>query len=111
MAQGLTTQELIDRSLEALGYNIETLSEPAQRMCAAVMTIVARESLQLEEMSAEFIGKPSVLMRPDISIDGNKWCALYGNPRTGVAGFGDSVAEAMQDFDRAWVAKVNDSVT
>jgi len=47
--------------------------------------------------------RPSVLFRPKLSIDGNQWCALYGdNPQDGVAGFGDSPTKAMRDFDRAW---------
>ncbi len=48
--------------------------------------------------------RPCVLLRPKISIDGNQWCALYGdNLQDGVAGFGDSPAKAMQDFDRNWL--------
>lgn len=47
--------------------------------------------------------RPSVLMRPAISIDGNQWCALYGdNLQDGVAGFGDTPAAAMIDFDKTW---------
>ncbi len=47
--------------------------------------------------------RPSVLFRPKLSIDGNQWCALYGeNLQDGVAGFGDSPTKAMWDFDRAW---------
>lgn len=47
--------------------------------------------------------RPSVVMRPKIFIDGNQWCALYGDSlQEGVAGFGDSPAKAMWDFDRAW---------
>jgi hypothetical protein len=50
---------------------------------------------------------PHVLMRPSIYKDGNQWCALYGiNLEDGVAGFGDSVALAMNDFDRNWFAKL-----
>lgn len=46
---------------------------------------------------------PSVLFRPALSIDGNQWCALYGeNLQEGVAGFGDTPALAMQDFDKQW---------
>ena len=46
---------------------------------------------------------PSVLYRPKLFIDGNQWCALYGdNLQDGVAGFGDSPKEAMNAFDRAW---------
>lgn len=47
--------------------------------------------------------RPSVLYRPKLSIDGNQWCALYGeNLQDGVAGFGDSPADAMWRFDQEW---------
>lgn len=50
--------------------------------------------------------KPSVLFKPRIFIDGDKWCALYGeNIQDGVAGFGDSPEEAMGNFDDEWKAK------
>jgi len=46
---------------------------------------------------------PSVLFRPRLSIDGDQWCALYGdNLQDGVAGFGKSPADAMWDFDCNW---------
>lgn len=49
------------------------------------------------------INKPSQLLRPSLSIDGNMWCALYGeNIQDGVAGFGKSPELAYQDFDREW---------
>jgi len=49
--------------------------------------------------------RPCVLFRPAIGIDGNQWYALYGeNLQDGVAGFGNSPAEAMEAFDKAWVA-------
>jgi hypothetical protein len=47
---------------------------------------------------------PSVIWRPKISIDGNQWCALYGeNLQDGVAGFGDTPSDAMRDFDKNWM--------
>lgn len=47
--------------------------------------------------------RPSVLYRPSIGMDGNKWCALYGDDLMhGIAGFGDTPAEAMTDFDKNW---------
>lgn len=47
--------------------------------------------------------EPSVLYRPKLSIDGDQWCALYGdNLQAGVAGFGDSPEKAMDDFNKAW---------
>lgn len=51
--------------------------------------------------------RPSMLLQPRLSIDGNKWCALYGeNLVEGVAGFGDSPAEAYTDFDSNWNEKL-----
>ena len=47
--------------------------------------------------------RPSVLYKPKLSKDGNQWCALYGeNLHDGIAGFGDTPAEAMIDFDKEW---------
>lgn len=47
--------------------------------------------------------RPSVVYHPKIYIDGNQWCALYGeNLQDGVAGFGESPSKAMQDFDKSW---------
>jgi hypothetical protein len=46
---------------------------------------------------------PHVLLRPHIYVDGNKWCCMYGdNLMDGVAGFGDTPAEAAAEFDRNW---------
>ena len=43
---------------------------------------------------------PSVRLRPKLYIDGNKWCALYGDDvQKGLAGFGESPQKALQDFD------------
>ena len=51
--------------------------------------------------------RPSVLYRPTVGKDGNKWCALYGpNLMEGVCGFGDSPDEAMADFDANFVTKI-----
>jgi hypothetical protein len=49
---------------------------------------------------------PSVLYRPRLMADGDKWCALYGeNLMDGVAGFGNTPAEAMSAFDAAWTSE------
>ena len=46
---------------------------------------------------------PSRVYKPRIYIDGNQWCALYGdNIQDGVAGVGDTPEAAMTDFDRNW---------
>jgi hypothetical protein len=52
--------------------------------------------------------RPSAVFRPAISIDGNMWCALYGdNLHDGVAGFGDTPDKAMREFDKAWHEKLS----
>ena len=49
----------------------------------------------------------SFMLRPILSLDGNKWCALYGaNLQDGVAAFGDSPEEAYAAFDKAWTEKL-----
>jgi hypothetical protein len=49
------------------------------------------------------ISEPFTRLRPKIFIDGNMWCALYGETlQDGVAGFGKSPAEAEQAFNAAW---------
>lgn len=48
--------------------------------------------------------RPSVLYRPALSADGDQWCALLGdNIQMGVAGFGNTPADAMADFDMAFL--------
>lgn len=65
---------------------------------------MAKESVR--EAAAEH-ARPSAVFKPRLSVDGNQWCALYGeNLQDGVAGFGNSPAEAMWDFDRAWGEKL-----
>ena len=67
-----------------------------------------RSAIMDQELAAAMaMSAPSYLFRPKLSIDGNKWSALYGdNLQDGVAGFGDSPAEAYIDFDAAWSRKL-----
>ena len=52
---------------------------------------------------ADCMTEPSVMYRPSLSIDGNQWCALYGEDlQGGVAGFGISPQHAMWDFNKNW---------
>ena len=62
----------------------------------------ARGILQEQIYSvAQEMMRPSVLWKPQLSLDGTKWCALYGTDlMDGIAGFGDTPAEAMADFDQ-----------
>lgn len=46
---------------------------------------------------------PHVLMRPALSVDGDRYCALYGEDLVqGCAGFGETPEAAMEDFDKKW---------
>ena len=41
-------------------------------------------------------------LHPTITKDGTKWCVLYGNDlQEGIAGFGDTVMQAVDDFNSA----------
>lgn len=56
--------------------------------------------------AVEMAASPHVHMRPRIFIDGNKWCALYGeNLQDGVAGFGDTPEGACAAFDHNWTSQ------
>lgn len=57
-------------------------------------------------LAAQEYKRPSAVYRPALGMDGNQWVALYGaNLMEGVAGFGDTPALAMADFDRNWEAQ------
>jgi hypothetical protein len=64
----------------------------------------AREIVQQEMcIAASQAARPSVLYRPTLSADGDRWCALLGDDlQTGVAGFGETPAAAMAAFDQAF---------
>lgn len=56
---------------------------------------------------AEEMRRPFMLLKPRVFLDGDKWCALYGeNLQDGVAGFGDSPELAAWNFDKNWCAKL-----
>lgn len=81
----------------------QVLSEEWQRHIASVVdhwSMMARESIGQAALEHT---RPSVLFKPRLSIDGDQWCALYGdNLQDGVAGFGKSPQDAMWDFDAQW---------
>lgn len=57
---------------------------------------------QIASVGHEMV-RPSVLYRPTVSLDGNMYCALYGEDlMAGVAGFGETMEDAMRDFDKNW---------
>ena len=59
------------------------------------------------EYVVEQMCRPSVLYRPQLVADGDMWCAIYRSVetddlQTGLAAFGATPEEAMQNFDIAW---------
>jgi hypothetical protein len=60
-----------------------------------------------KEAAAEQM-RPCILLKPKLSIDGDKWCALYGeNLQDGIAGFGKSPSDAMHDFDKQYHTNID----
>lgn len=73
----------------------------------------ARQMLQEQIGAVGFeMTRPSVLFRPAVSLDGNMFCALYGEDlMNGCAGFGKTLGEAMADFDKNWADQKAPSVS
>src|SRR5574343_767205 len=98
------------------GGNIgEAVADVARQSFDISMTvaILGQEfglAAERQRQAADEAMRPAVMFKPRVFIDGNQWCALYGdNLQDGCAGFGDSIAEAMQDFDKQWSLKLPSS--
>ncbi|WP_340011765.1 hypothetical protein MHI32_01485 [Paenibacillus sp. FSL H7-0690] len=64
---------------------------------------VMREAAQNQAEYYENMNRPSYIFKPSLTVDGNQWCALFGeNLQDGVAGFGDTPEDAYRDFDNNW---------
>jgi hypothetical protein len=84
------------------------LSDECQSMAANAIAHAAQQAGYEWAVAGAMHGTPSAVWKPKIFIDGNQWCALYGeNLQDGVAGFGDSPSLAMFDFDKAWHKKLS----
>ncbi len=58
-------------------------------------------------LAAQDKRRPCVLFYPKLFVDGDEWCALYGDDlQNGVAGFGKSPSLAMADFDEKWITEL-----
>jgi hypothetical protein len=75
-----------------------------QAMYDAVITAIGNECIGykvsqfLDEMRYIY-SKPHILLKPKIYIDGNMWCASYGNMPEGIQGFGETPEKAIDAFD------------
>jgi len=78
--------------------------EHSQMALQAVSHAAEMASYAIQNAAASY-DRYSVLMRPKLYIDGDQWCALYGdNIQDGVAGFGTSPAKALENFDKNFIA-------
>ena len=73
---------------------------------AGISRYVERAAAEVAEYASRVSDahcRPSAVYRPILKIDGDQWCALYGdNLQDGVAGFGDTPSAAMRAFDKEW---------
>lgn len=84
-----------------------TLNDEYQSMAANAICHAAQMAGAAWQNAAYDQSRPSVMWKPKLTIDGNQWCALYGeNLQNGVAGFGDSPELAMYAFDVEWGKKL-----
>lgn len=87
---------------------MHAMNDEYQSLAANAICHEARMAGASIQAAAAAHERPSAIYRPRLSIDGNQWCALYGdNLQDGVAGFGASPGAAMADFDRAWNASLS----
>jgi len=86
------------------------LNDEYQHMAANAIAHEAWCAGQAWQQAAASYDRPAVIWKPKLSLDGNQWCALFGeNLQDGVAGFGDSPEAAMWAFDLAWREKLTPS--
>jgi len=72
----------------------------------AICFAAERVANRIEELVSN-IDRPSVIFKPTLSRDGNKWIALFGDDlQVGVVGVGESPSEAMFHFDNEWDKRI-----
>lgn len=98
-------QAIYDAVRSRIGYaDVGSAVEQALRESFGNADHIIRCAAQEFGVAGAEMQRPSVVFRPALSVDGDQWCALYGdNLQEGVAGFGDTPAAAMYAFDRAWL--------
>lgn len=64
------------------------------------------EAAKVDYFTALEKQRPCVIYKPILKIDGNMWCASFGDMPEGVHGFGESPEMAMADFDKQWNSKL-----
>ena len=81
---------------EAVTAGIENAFSHAGSILADAASIWRQSALDAQ--------RPCVIFRPRVFLDGDKWCALFGEDiQEGVCGFGDTPDAACREFDRIWI--------
>lgn len=103
-----TYDAVYQAAYQRIGYcNVQSAIDAALRDAFGMANHHMQSVAQDATWAAQEYARPSAVYRPRIAIDGNMWCALYGdNIQEGVAGFGESPAKAMADFDKNWTAAI-----
>lgn len=97
-------QAIYDAARSRIGY-----CDTGEAIASALRDAFGDASWRIAQVISDYsdgayeMARPFVTLKPAVYIDGNQWCALYGeNLQDGVAGFGDSPALAASDFDKNW---------
>lgn len=88
------------------------LDDQRQQWVAQEAINAIHNVLQAEEYAALQKGRPCVIFRPRLSLNGSQWCAQYVSEDMaydGPCGFGPSPAAAMLGFDKAWNTATEDT--
>ena len=73
----------------------------------SALSAISHHAAQCSQTIWDHAIQPSALYRPKLSIDGDQWCALYGEDlQCGIAGFGASPELAMLDFNKQFTKKI-----
>lgn len=98
-------QAVYDAVRSRFHCNVEDAIQPVVRDAFSGVDRYVQGVADEHKTAAYEMQRPSVLYRPTLSMDGDQWCALYGiDLQQGVAGFGDTPAKAMAEFDAQWQA-------
>lgn len=72
-------------------------------------SMIAMQKYEAAKIGLLELQRPCVILKPKLFIDGNMWCALYGeNLQEGLAGFGKSPSKALEDFDKNYYKDIED---
>lgn len=96
------SQEIYDAARSRISPMDSSAIERVARDAFDISHIKAIAQQEVAIVGREW-ARPSVLFRPSLCLDGNMYCALYGEDlMNGCAGFGETAHLAMEDFDQNW---------